>query len=254
MTFRCSRPSLGRGRASTEFSKDVLVPAEPVVTYSHRPIVRLHTAAPPKTRTDLPQRARCGVVRSAGSGAACPTTGSCVPPSGLLTHQGILRLIRSRYEQRSAVEGSTARQRPSLEECCANSGVTGRTVIAVVADRDPQVRDAWRRIVCQLEGGAHVLEANDYARLLKRLADAVQMLVVDLNMPGIEGIGRLHRLRIKYPRLSIVVASGGHDAPTIRAGLAAGINGSISKRIADLLLPPLRPGSQAGSTSPKRAC
>ena len=114
-------------------------------------------------------------------------------------------------------------------------------MIAVVADQDPQVRGAWRRIVCQLEGGAHVLEAGDYATLLERLADAVDPLLVDLHMPRMDGIGGLHRLRVKFPKLAIVVASGQHDAPTIRAGLAAGINGFIGKLDSpDLLLQALR--------------
>jgi len=77
--------------------------------------------------------------------------------------------------------------------------------------------------------------------LLERLADAVDLLLVDLHMPGLDSIGGLHRLRVKFPKLAIVVASDRHDAPTIRAGLAAGINGFIGKLDPpDLLLQALR--------------
>ena len=115
-------------------------------------------------------------------------------------------------------------------------------MIAVIADDHPLVRDALGRIVCQLEGGAKVLEAGDYATLLERLA-AVEpdLLLVDLNMPGMDGLDGLRRLRAKFPTLVMVVASAQDDAPTIRAALAAGVNGFIPKvDSAALLLQALR--------------
>ena len=102
-------------------------------------------------------------------------------------------------------------------------------MIALVADHDPLVRGAWGRTVCQLEGGAHILEADDHATLLERLTDTVDLLLVDLNLSGIDGMAGLHRLRMRFPTLAIVVASGRHDAPTMRAVFAAGVNGFIAK-------------------------
>jgi DNA-binding NarL/FixJ family response regulator len=115
-------------------------------------------------------------------------------------------------------------------------------MIAVIADDHPLVRDALGRIVCQLEGGVQLLEAGDYATLIERLAAAApDLLLVDLNMPGMDGLDGLRRLRAKFPTLVIVVASGQDDAPTIRAALAVGINGFIPKvDSAELLLQALR--------------
>jgi DNA-binding NarL/FixJ family response regulator len=115
-------------------------------------------------------------------------------------------------------------------------------MIAVVADDHPLVRDALGRIVCQLEGGAQVFEAGDYATLLERLGAArPDLLLVDLNMPGMDGLDGLRRLRAKFPTLVVVVASAQDDAPTIRAALAVGINGFIPKvDSAELLLQALR--------------
>ena len=114
-------------------------------------------------------------------------------------------------------------------------------MIAVIADDHPLVRDALGRIVCQLEGGAKVLEAGDYATLLERLA-AVEpdLLLVDLNMPGMDGLDGLRRLRAKFPTLVMVVASAQDDAPTIRAALAAGVNFIPKVDSAALLLQALR--------------
>jgi DNA-binding NarL/FixJ family response regulator len=115
-------------------------------------------------------------------------------------------------------------------------------MIAVIADDHPLVRDALGRIVCQLEAGAEVLEAGDYSTLLERLATVTpDLLLVDLNMPGMDGLDGLRRLRAKFPTLVMVVASAQDDAPTIRAALAAGVNGFIPKvDSAALLLQALR--------------
>ena len=127
-------------------------------------------------------------------------------------------------------------------------------MIALIADHDPLVRGAWGRIVCQLEGGAHILEADDHTTLLERLAETVHLLLVDLNFSGIDGMAGLHRLRMRFPMLAIVVASGRHDAPTIRAGLAAGVNGFIAKLDSpDMLLQVLRLVRAGGIYIPESA-
>ena len=127
-------------------------------------------------------------------------------------------------------------------------------MIALIADHDPLVRGAWGRIVCQLEGGAHILEADDHTTLLERLAETVHLLLVDLNFSGIDGMAGLHRLRMRFPTLAIVVASGRHDAPTIRAGLAAGVNGFIAKLDSpDMLLQVLRLVRAGGIYIPESA-
>ena len=125
----------------------------------------------------------------------------------------------------------------------------------VIADDHPMVRDALARVVGQLYADAQVLEAGDFAAVLAYLGDAVPDLVlIDLNMPGMDGLHGLRRLREAFPALAIVVASGQDDPATIRAALAIGANGFIPKiDPPDLLLQALRVVRAGGVYIPARS-
>ena len=100
----------------------------------------------------------------------------------------------------------------------------------LIADDHPMVRDALLRIVRQMETQARVDEAGDFASVCARLDQELpDLLLLDLNMPGMDTLAGLRRLRQRYPTLSIVVASGQDDPVTIRNVLATGASGFISK-------------------------
>jgi DNA-binding NarL/FixJ family response regulator len=100
----------------------------------------------------------------------------------------------------------------------------------LIADDHPLVRDALARTVLQLGADIRVCEAGDLATLLQLAAhELADLALVDLNMPGMDGVAGLRRLREAAPTLPVVVASGQEDAATIRAVLAAGAVGFIPK-------------------------
>ena len=112
----------------------------------------------------------------------------------------------------------------------------------LIADDHPLVRDALARTLHELDTAAEVLQAGDLDSLL-RLAQAepADLALLDLNMPGMNGVAGLRRLRQALPTLPVVVASGQDDAATIRAVLAAGAVGFIPKsERAEVLLGALR--------------
>jgi len=59
------------------------------------------------------------------------------------------------------------------------------------------------------------------------------LVLLDINLPGISGIEIAHRLRREYPSLKILAVSAENTTETIEAMLEAGIDGFISKQHGD---------------------
>ena len=100
----------------------------------------------------------------------------------------------------------------------------------LIADDHPMVRDALARLVRQLDPQARVDEAGDFQTLVERIEqEPPDLLLLDLNMPGMDCLAGLRRLRQRFPSLSTLVASALDDPVTIRAVLATGASGFVSK-------------------------
>ena len=112
----------------------------------------------------------------------------------------------------------------------------------LVADDHPLVRDALCRTVQRAEALASVHEAEDFAGVQAQCAAVSPTLaLVDLNMPGMNGLDGLRWLRQHWPAMAVIIASGQEDAPTIRSVLAAGARGFFPKSAApELLLQAIR--------------
>lgn len=73
-------------------------------------------------------------------------------------------------------------------------------------------------------------EAADGAQLLALLErEAVDLLVMDLGMPGVDGLAFVQRLRARHPALRILVLTGSVGAGMAHAAIEAGANGYLVK-------------------------
>ena len=101
----------------------------------------------------------------------------------------------------------------------------------LIADDHPLFREALKHAVGRLLPEAELHEA-DGAEALYALVDAqpdADLLLLDLNMPGVQGYGALVHLRSLHPQLPIVMVSGREEAAVIRRALEHGAAGFIPK-------------------------
>src|SRR6201984_3398132 len=102
----------------------------------------------------------------------------------------------------------------------------------VIADDHPLFRDALRQAVASVVTSARIDEAGSFDELtamLERDSD-VDLILLDLTMPGISGFSGLIYLRAQYPAIPVVIVSASDDIGTIRRSLDFGASGFIPKR------------------------
>jgi len=98
----------------------------------------------------------------------------------------------------------------------------------MVVDDEPSVRKLVSRLLESL--GHDVVEAQDGAEALARAGDApVDMVLLDIDMPGIDGLETLRRLRRAAPDTIVVMVSGIQDEPRAVRALEDGARDFIRK-------------------------
>lgn len=103
----------------------------------------------------------------------------------------------------------------------------------LIGDDHPLFREALRVAIgdaCADEDNA-ILEAQDIDAI-KSVAAAnedLDLILLDLKMPGVQGFSGLVELRQRHPEIPIVVVSATEDRSTIREAIAFGAAGFIPK-------------------------
>jgi len=107
------------------------------------------------------------------------------------------------------------------------------TYTFVIADDHPLFRGAMREAVSGLFGDAIIAEAGSFdeaVALLDRGGD-VDLVLLDLTMPGVRGFSGLMYLRAQYPSVPVVVVSANDDPAVIRRCMEFGASGFIPKTL-----------------------
>ena len=101
----------------------------------------------------------------------------------------------------------------------------------VIADDHPLFRGALKQALAGLSNVATILEAGDFdsAKAIVAGNDDIDLVLLDLTMPGAAGLSGLISLRGINAAVPLVVVSAHDDPETIRRSLELGASGFISK-------------------------
>ena len=103
----------------------------------------------------------------------------------------------------------------------------------VIADDHPLFRGALRQAVAGVLEDVAVVEAGGLEELTAALAkdDDVDLVLLDLTMPGVQGYSGLIYLRAQYPDIPVVIVSANEDPVVIRRAIGFGASGFIPKSL-----------------------
>lgn len=109
--------------------------------------------------------------------------------------------------------------------------MSGETLSFLIADDHPMVRDALASALGQAFMGAAIAMAGTLPQAQVALEDAPETdaLLLDLDMPGMDGLTGLALLRASHPTVPIIVVSAAREAAVIRRAYEFGASAYIDK-------------------------
>lgn len=108
----------------------------------------------------------------------------------------------------------------------------------LVVDDHPLIREALKQVLCTLDSDIQVLEAQS-ARQGLAVSEAhpdLQLILLDLGLPGEDGLDALPLFRERSPQVPVVVFSANDHPDVVRRAIDAGAMGFIPKTSSNVLL------------------
>ena len=108
-----------------------------------------------------------------------------------------------------------------------------QTYRLVIADDHPLFRGALRHALAGFEGELVIAEAASFDDVSQQLAQNgdVDLVLLDLAMPGVRGFSGLMYLRAQYPAIPVVIVSANEDQGVMRRCIDFGASGFIPKSL-----------------------
>ncbi|WP_183754721.1 response regulator transcription factor [Pseudochelatococcus contaminans] len=109
----------------------------------------------------------------------------------------------------------------------------GHSARIAIADDHPLFRGALRQAVEAVVPGTEITESGNFESLLEVLAhaDSVDLALLDLTLPDVQGFSGLLYLRAQYPEVPVVIVSANDDPVVIRRSIEFGASGFIPKSL-----------------------
>lgn len=101
----------------------------------------------------------------------------------------------------------------------------------VIADDHPLFRDALEQTITGVVTNLTILHSGSLDEVVAKLHanEDIDLVLLDLKMPGVQGFSGLMFLRAQFPNIPVVVVSASEDHQVIRRVLDLGASGFIPK-------------------------
>ena len=101
----------------------------------------------------------------------------------------------------------------------------------MIADDHPLFRGAMREAISGLLEKVDITEAGTFDDVVELLSGDVDLVLLDLAMPGVRGFSGLMYMRAQYPSVPVIVVSANDDPAAIRRCMEFGASGFIPKTL-----------------------
>lgn len=101
----------------------------------------------------------------------------------------------------------------------------------LIADDHPLFREAITHVIRSHFEGSELIETEDLESTLSQAQsdDEIDLILLDLNMPGMQGLNGLITLRNEAPTIPVVIVSAEDDKQVVLQAITCGAVGFISK-------------------------
>jgi DNA-binding NarL/FixJ family response regulator len=101
----------------------------------------------------------------------------------------------------------------------------------LIVEDHPLFREALESAVCLANPEAEIFQATSIDGAIDVLSSTHQLdlVLLDLSMPGTTGLSGVMRIRKAFPKIPVVIVSGYEDLQIVQNVLALGVSGYIPK-------------------------
>ncbi|MGW4472583.1 response regulator [Nonomuraea sp. NPDC004354] len=100
----------------------------------------------------------------------------------------------------------------------------------MIVDDHPVVRDGLRGMFDNVDDIEVVAEASDgFEALAMARRAGPDVVLMDLRMPGLDGVGAIQRLRVDHPEIKVIVLTTYDTDADVTRAMAAGVAGYLLK-------------------------
>jgi DNA-binding NarL/FixJ family response regulator len=108
----------------------------------------------------------------------------------------------------------------------------------LIVDDHPLIREGLANVLRELDNDLTVIEAENATQALALIdrEEGIALILLDLVLPGVDGLSLLTQIRETRPEVPLVVLSGNDNPQTVRQAIDSGAMGFITKRSATPVL------------------